>query len=69
MGSKKVEKGKVMFFTVHNGEGANRWIYQDEYGYFVKHNGRKESVEKLSDGKWYQGTTIDKIWVSRHRNN
>jgi muramidase (phage lysozyme) len=50
---KKLEKCPVKI-DAYNEKMVDRWIYEDEYGFFIKQGGGFSAVEKL-DGIW---TTI-----------
>jgi hypothetical protein len=63
---KKVLKAKVRF--MHGSEeGIDRWVHEDEHGYFVKHLGHCQSVKKDPEGLdiWYQTTTPLTIYTQR----
>jgi hypothetical protein len=62
---KKVETANVEFFA---GEGAKakRVIMQDEYGFFIKHRGMFEAVEKNDEGVWCHVGTSGEAYRKRN---
>jgi hypothetical protein len=60
---KKIKKAKV-FFGVCN-KGTDRWIYQDKYGFIVKHSGSLTSVEERKDGSFRAIGTPYEIYKKR----
>lgn len=53
--------GKVRIHFNIRGNGSIRKVYKDEYGLFIIHYGKCESVKQMESGNWWLVSTLRDI--------